>query len=182
MVAQTSSGTERSTLSTRLQGARQRGNASSRPSTAASRVPTTEMASVSHTPTATLRSHSALVSGGKKLMTNSSMDRPAAPVNSEGRSISSMAKLAATPSARAAQVRALRQPQALARAAGGVSSARRRPRESRSAPQTSSMKVSKMVEASPPLSIFMAWSMSWPRPPAPTKPMTTEARMAHSQR
>ena len=37
-----------------------------------------------------------------------------------------------------------------------------------------------MVEASPPLSIFMAWSMSWPRPPAPTKPMTTEARKAHS--
>ncbi|KAF5290196.1 hypothetical protein FQR65_LT20676 [Abscondita terminalis] len=136
----------------------------------------------SHTPMATLRSHSALVSGGKKLMTNSSMDRPAAPVNSEGRSISSMAKLAATPRARAVQMRALRQPQALARAAGGVSSARRRPRESRSAPQTSSMKVSKMVEASPPLSIFMAWSMSCPRPPAPTKPMTTEARMAHSQR
>ena len=36
--------------------------------------------------------------------------------------------------------------------------------------------------ASPPLSIFIDWSISWPSPPAPTKPMMTEARTAHSQR
>jgi hypothetical protein len=35
---------------------------------------------------------------------------------------------------------------------------------------------------SPPLNIFIELSICWPRPPAPTKPSTTELRMAHSQR
>src|SRR5690606_21889334 len=53
---------------------------------------------------------------------------------------------------------------------------------SASASSTSSRKVARMVLASPPLSIFIDWSISWPSPPAPTKPMMTEARTAHSQR
>jgi len=36
--------------------------------------------------------------------------------------------------------------------------------------------------ASPPLSIFIDWSISCPSPPAPTNPITTDARTAHSQR
>jgi hypothetical protein len=63
-----------------------------------------------------------------------------------------------------------------------VSSALRSQPDKPSAAKTSSMKASRMLAASPPLSIFMAWSISWPRPPAPTKPITTEARIAHSQR
>jgi hypothetical protein len=39
-----------------------------------------------------------------------------------------------------------------------------------------------MVATSPPLNIFIELSICWPRPPAPTKPSTTELRIAHSQR
>ena len=51
-----------------------------------------------------------------------------------------------------------------------------------SATMTRARKVSRIVLASPPLSIFIDWSISWPSPPAPTKPITTDARTAHSQR
>ena len=110
------------------------------------------------------------------------MLRAASRVNSAGRSISSSHRLAARAASTAAVRVPLRQPSGAARAAGGASSARRSVPDSASAASTSSMKVARMVLASPPLSIFMAWSMSWPSPPAPTKPITTEARTAHSQR
>ncbi|MNR46371.1 hypothetical protein D3C85_1653260 [compost metagenome] len=114
------------------------------------------------------------------------MNWPMAPAdsreNSAARSMSSSPKLAHTASSKAIAPMPLRQPQGEGRAPGGASSARRSPCDSASATNTSARKVSKMLAASPPLSIFIDWSMSWPRPPAPTKPITTEARIAHSQR
>ena len=182
MVAHTNSGTERRVLSTSVQGSRILGSASSRPATAASSVPTTDMANVSQVPKATLRSQGAERSSGKKLATKSAMARADSPDHSASSGMSSHWKLATAASAVASTKPALRQPQGEARAADGVSSARRSQPERASAPSTSSMKVARMVAASPPLSIFIAWSISCPRPPAPTKPITTEARMAHSQR
>ncbi len=182
IVAQTSSGTERRVLSKKLNGARQRGRASSRPAAAASSVPTTEMASVSQTPLATRASQSADRSGGKKPATNSPIERAASLENSAPKPMSSSRKLAAPPRTMAVPTSPLRQPNGDGRAAGGVSSARRSQPDRPSAAKTRAMKVSRMEAASPPLSIFIAWSINWPRPPAPTKPMTTEARMAHSQR
>ncbi len=58
----------------------------------------------------------------------------------------------------------------------------RRKRLSRSARRTSRRKVSRMLATSPPANIRSDRSICWPRPPAPTKPITTEARIAHSQR
>ncbi len=182
IVAQTSSGTERSRLSSAFQGARQRGKASSSPAMAASRLPMMEMARVSHNPWATLRSQAALRSGEKKPATKLPIDCSASRLNSADQSMPSSQKLAHRPMPPSSSMAALRQPKGIARAAGGVSSARRSHQDSRSASATSSMKASKMLATSPPLSIFIAWSISWPRPPAPTKPITTEARIAHSQR
>ena len=61
-------------------------------------------------------------------------------------------------------------------------SALRSPALMRSASATSAMKTSSMVDTSPPLNIFIELSSCCPSPPAPTKPSTTELRMAHSQR
>ena len=103
-------------------------------------------------------------------------------VNSADQSMSSKRRLAHKPAPVASTKVAVRQPKGRARLAGAVSSARRSHQDSKSAAATSSMKASRMLAASPPLSIFMAWSINWPKPPAPTKPITTDARMAHSQR
>ncbi|MCY1558805.1 hypothetical protein D9M68_957730 [compost metagenome] len=121
-------------------------------------------------------------SSGKKLATKPAMARADSPDHSAASGMSSSLKLAAVASRVATTKPALRQPQGERRAAGGTSSARRSQPERASAPSTSAMKVARMVAASPPLSIFMAWSISCPRPPAPTKPITTDARTAHSQR
>jgi len=154
----------------------------SKPAAAASKVPTTEMARVSQVPSSTLPSQSDDRSGGKKPVTKAAMECTDSVENSPSKGMSSSAKLAAMPVSTASTKPTLRQPQGEARAAGGMSSARCSQPDSASAPSTSSMKVTRMVAASPPLSIFMAWSINCPRPPAPTKPITTEARMAHSQR
>jgi prepilin-type N-terminal cleavage/methylation domain-containing protein len=61
-------------------------------------------------------------------------------------------------------------------------STRRRAALVLSAKATRAMNTSSMVATSPPLNIFMELSSCWPRPPAPTKPSTTDERMAHSQR
>ena len=50
-----------------------------------------------------------------------------------------------------------------------------------SAASTSTRKVARMLAASPPLSIFIDWSISCPSPRR-RQPITTEARTAHSQR
>lgn len=39
-----------------------------------------------------------------------------------------------------------------------------------------------MLATSPPANMRNDKSICWPSPPAPTKPITTDARMAHSQR
>ena len=133
-------------------------------------------------PTSTVHSQAALVSGGKKPVTKSPIAAAAWPVNSCDQSMPSNCQLATMAADTASSTAALRQPQGAARGAGVASRARRKPFDSASAPSTSSTNTSRMEQASPPLSIFIAWSISWPRPPAPTKPMTTDARMAHSQR
>ncbi|MNI71468.1 hypothetical protein D3C73_1273420 [compost metagenome] len=51
-----------------------------------------------------------------------------------------------------------------------------------SARVTSRMKASSRVTTSPPANMRRESSSCWPSPPAPTKPMMTEARRAHSQR
>ena len=51
-----------------------------------------------------------------------------------------------------------------------------------SASATSATNPASLVNTSPPLTFFIELSICWPRPPAPTKPSTTELRMAHSQR
>ncbi|MCY1428059.1 hypothetical protein D9M71_439300 [compost metagenome] len=58
----------------------------------------------------------------------------------------------------------------------------RRKRLSRSARNTRRRKVNSMLATSPPANMRMDRSICWPRPPAPTNPITTEARTAHSQR
>ena len=58
----------------------------------------------------------------------------------------------------------------------------RRPALMRSASATSATNTASIVKTSPPLNIFIELSSCCPRPPAPTKPSTTELRMAHSQR
>ena len=156
MVAHTSSGTERSTFSTTFHGARNLGSASTMPATAASSVPTTEIAKVSQIPTATAHNHARLVSGGKNPVTKSAMAEAASPVNKAHKSISSNCQLATTPASNATSTAMLRTPQALARAAGVTSSARRSALDKASASSTSAIKTSKMEQASPPLSIFMA--------------------------
>ena len=52
----------------------------------------------------------------------------------------------------------------------------------RSASATSATNTASMVSTSPPSNIFIELSICWPSPPAPTKPSTTELRIAHSQR
>jgi hypothetical protein len=63
-----------------------------------------------------------------------------------------------------------------------VSKALRSQALTRSASATSAMNTSSMEATSPPLNIFIELSICCPRPPAPTKPSTTDERMAHSQR
>jgi len=52
----------------------------------------------------------------------------------------------------------------------------------RSDSATSAMKTSRIALTSPPANILAALSSCCPSPPAPTKPSTTEERIAHSQR
>ena len=47
---------------------------------------------------------------------------------------------------------------------------------------TSAMNTSRMALTSLPANILLALSSCCPSPPAPTKPSTTDERMAHSQR
>ena len=203
--AHTSSGTERSAFSSRRVGARPRaaspscrrlaGSASASPPTAASSVPSADIASVSQVPTSTLCRKGPERSGGK----NSARKRPMLRAASSDRNCahcrSRLQKLATT----SASTAAVNQ-QALQRASnngggrrwgtlagegcvtGAHPKARRSPALMRSASATRATKTASIVSTSPPLNIFIELSICWPKPPAPTKPSTTELRMAHSQR
>src|SRR5258706_15891217 len=59
---------------------------------------------------------------------------------------------------------------------------RRRSALNPSASSTRRKNVSRIVATSPPASIRSDNSICCPRPPAPTNPITTDARIAHSQR
>src|SRR4029079_9273588 len=74
------------------------------------------------------------------------------------------------------------QPVSRDRCGAAHASTRRMTALSASATMTRARKVSRIELASPPLSIFIDWSISWRSPPPPPKPITTDARTAHSQR
>ncbi len=137
---------------------------------------------VSTLPSATRRRNGGSVAGGKKLETKRSIVSPPRRVNRPDHSPESVANRGADQRDEHGEGGERPPRPRCSRCCRCHASHLRSSALERSAIRTRATNTISMVSTSSPASILSDSSICMPRPPAPTKPITTEARMAHSQR